>query len=695
MLGASEQCERCGEPLQANQLSCATCGAAVQNLSLADSAQDYVFGAEPEPSSMFLMPEGLTGSDPDRRNRRGSQDRLLLWIAVGLAAVSLFGGIAYYLYYLQVGNPVTALLPRDTVAYIRVGPPKRLQQAFETLDQWTHTRPIRDQLHQHESRLIESLLLDVGVNTTALNTLKQDLSELHIAVLPGEEDPVDQPYDLLFFLEFEQKEAHQKHFERLLPYYGHAGDERGTPFYIRHIGTTTLTLTQFEPYILVGWGSDAAVRQVLRNREEGPSNTLDDATGFRMAFRAHAHETDLWAYVRYDQLASVLLDQVLPPFLGGRRWDALRPYLSVLHATDVEGTGFAINIRGGVDGGRFGFYSRQFDGFEELAQPASPHQKQTLSAIPRNAVLTIATSFEEPAEALPLWSAPASQILQMAGVLEGLGTNFNRAQAETSTYLTDDVFPNISRELTLALVPRNDGSRTWLIAARVKNTRRALSVLERLLLPAFRGIAGPNESIHFREGTELRQIERHTTAPDSENSPPKQSLACWTDIGSLILLSDGCDIVRAAVDAEINENGLIQEETVQRALGQVPEGSAVLVLAQLRTLLKDLSARPLLSELIGPDFMAAATVSVFSDRLEIDANLSGISLGFLYATTLLDGDTFLTEESTPCRRLVERVCGDTPDSERCQTWTAKVAGSSSQACRTSLRTMAAMDARAR
>ena len=645
---------------------------------------------------MFLLPNVPEGFVYDR-NQDQQNERLMIWFAIGLAAVSIVTGILYYLYYLRVGNEVTALLPRDTVAYVNFGRGARLKETFTNLEMWENTRPVRAQLLDHERRLMQKALLDIGVTSAMLSYIERDLAELHIAVLPGDapKGSTRRPHDILFFLKLDKLTTRIALYTRLLPHFTQDATEAGVEFHIRRTrrrGASALAMVWVDQYFVIAWGSDSSLRQILRNRERGPNRTIEDVDSFRDAFRQHGRESSFWAWARRAELTSVVVDRLIGPRLDSEKRTALAQALLLLPESDVHGIAISGTPRAGLDHGRAGFYPEGGgDPFEELAEQTGLGQMRLLSAIPAEAIFAMIVQLEDPATVFGRWGGP---LLKLLGVLGAFGDNanpgatLNRLQAESGVHLTADVWPNLTREIGFALVEL-DGQPQWLLVANVRSTRRALSAISRLMKAAMSEGGGGSQSRYFSHENELYSIREVATW--ETGGAGSRDVACWTTVGSKLILAPTCAAVRMARDAEHDDAGIAQLAATARALAPLPERSTVLMLGHLRALLTLLFGKSEAFELLSDDFVAGAAVSVHADHIVLDSNLSALSLAFLWASAELDLER-THEESHDCENLEKVVCRNlSPD--QCQNWRDTIGNPTPDVCETGLRTLLNLDER--
>ncbi|MFT5434433.1 MAG: hypothetical protein ACI9OJ_005146, partial [Myxococcota bacterium] len=329
------------------------------------------------------MPLEMQPSSLHRRENRETA-RFKIWLALGLAATSILTGALYFVYYLRVGNPITSLLPRDTVAYVRIGQASSLKEAFHNLELWTNTRPVRGQVNLQERRLLSRLLLDVGIDSALLGRLEGHIAEAHLAILAPEQQSIgENRYDSLVFLRVDDEPTYRELVSRISPYFDKAGTEAGVDISVRGAGPTAMAFATFDGWIVLCWGGDVALRGVLRNRERGPSNSLNDSNGFRLAYRASAHDSDVWAYIRHDHLADYLAHQWLGPSLSVGQRRALARYAKRAVDSELEGIGLSAHLQAGSDAGVLGLYGGNLG---TVAAQTGLREKRTLDAVPSNAV---------------------------------------------------------------------------------------------------------------------------------------------------------------------------------------------------------------------------------------------------------------------------------------------------------------------
>ena len=677
------RCQRCGEALRPSQQRCAACGTAV------DAPREPTID-ELDRSSLFLVPNVVPSDTAERWNQR-EHHRLLLWIALGLAGVSVVGGLLYTLYYLRVGNRVTALLPRDTVAYVKVGSVAALEEAFLNLDLWETSRPVRERLRRAERRLVQAWLLDVGINLALLEEVQAALTSAHLAVVPAERmSPAELPYDVLFFLELRNAAVREKLLDRMAPFFQPAGDEGGVPFSIRRTGSSSVSMAEERDFVIICWGSDASLRDVLRRAQSGPSRSLDDAEAFRTAWRNAGRRSDVWAYIRHDDLIDLALGRLLGPMLSEPQRGAVQRHAHLLRHGGIEGVGLSIDVRGGIDLGRLGLYPAAGDDIEHFSDRVGVREKRTLASMPDDAVLAVAVTADDPGAIFSEWRGPVLDALSDLGAfgrLDDADSAVNHFQAASGVYFTKDIWPNLTHEAALAWLPREDGGLERLLVVAVNSVDRALDVVARIA--RHRYLDMPSEGVRYEvaERDGFGVVLRSAAAEDA----PEEML-CWTASGSKVLVAGTCGPIRRARAADEGGRTLDRLPAVSAALDALPGRNSALVIGRLRELLeRSLGPRSAL-EIVSRDFVAAAALTVAPERIEVAANVSPLALSFLWLAGLLDRLETPADDD-PCVSLVSAVCGAGGDRALCDGYRSQVSGSSRAACATALRMVQAFDAR--
>ena len=645
--------------------------------------------ADPGPSSLFLLPAELPDAPIGERRSEPHRSQFAVQAAAAIAAVSVLAGLLYTLYYLRVGNPVTALLPRDTVLYARAGSVADLHEALFNLDIWQSSRPIRERVRRHESDLLSGVLLDIGIGSTGFDALRESARALHLAVLaaaPGSAH--GRPYELLAFIEVPDPDARERLLNRIRPYFTRRKPQGDTAVYARWRGQSTLAMGSFDELVVLCWGEEDTLRRVLENRGRGPSGSLNDEPGFRVAYRDGARDADVWMWTRRDHLVRALVERVVAPHLGGNaKRLAVAAHARVL-TSGIASMAASTSVRGGFDFGHLGLYPAEDAAFEAVSLALGTRERRALDAIPANAEVAIALSLNDPAAVLTLIWQPVAAALAEVGDWDP-NQELNRFQAESGVNLLRQVWPLLGREVAWAQVPVDEDA-TWMVVVQVKSVDRATLVMDRIVEHLARTrffeagrithtIAGAGSNHRVTRTVEHLEPDGSFTPDDSTEA------LCWGFSGSRVIVSSRCDVVVRAQRADDMGTGLDRDERISLALDGLPSRTTAIVIHWLRPYLRRaLGPRPVF-DLISDEFVAVTAVTVEEEGVVLDSNVSPLALGFIGLTGLLDMNAPGTHEEDPCGRLVARVCREVSDPMLCAQWKALVPRNPASACRTGLR----------
>jgi hypothetical protein len=694
---SDDRCHRCGEPLQPGQVTCAICGTEAQTQFLPDSEETVAFGSEGGPSSVFLLPTHTTaGALPSYRQ---NTNRFALWIAMGLSAVSIVSGLVYYFHYLRVGNRVTEILPSDTVAYVRLGRPEVLEEAFLSLNLWETSRPVRTLLQSHQHVLVRQLLLDVGLSSATLSELKAGTTEIHVALATNSSHEVTgQRYDMLVFFRIKDPELHERVVERMEPFFSPLGSQSGVEIATRRVGPTMLALSTFEDFVVLCWGTDATLRRVLRNRKRGPKRSLNDDEAFRVAFRDRARNTNMWTYVRYDHMLDMTLSNLVFPKLTPRQQRELIRHRNVFSPDLLETLTIETNIRNGYETTRMHVYPRASEDISLAAQQIGRQPKRTLQAMPHDAILSIALTIEQPKVLLERWRSPIVRALHDLRLIDNiaqLDEALSQLTKESQVRFDEDVWPVFANEIGISWFPvgkEGDIEPMWIIA--VHDADRALKLMSRLakhVIPASSFLASAGiEVVEADHGGQLQTKSVLARKKGSTPDGPLTEVLCWRHQNGFLLVARECATVDRGIAACNNQQGLDQEPSVKTILKDHGEANTALVMARPIPLAQWLG-QPATLPLVRSDFVAVSTVDLHEDRVALNANISPVTLAFLWASnaddplhiaSALDG-----EKQSACDQLVNVVCDSLSDKSLCPAWKAKVLSTPDTACETGLRTL--------
>jgi hypothetical protein len=632
--------------------------------------------------------------------RRGyyEHQRLLTWIAVGLALVSIIGGVLYHLYYLRAGNTVTSLLPKDTVAYMRVISPDSVEESFHNLDLWQSSRPVRESMHAYERRIVSAMLLDIGINNALLQEFKKATHVMHLALLPAVQLSRRFPFDVVVFFEFQNHYIRDHLMGRIEPYFTGQGQDGGVDFFLKKTGASNYAMAAFERTLVVSWGSADVIRELLRRRDEGPSGSLNDVDGFRAAYEAGGHTAEFWSYFRADSLPRAALQQLRTATRGSPVAPWVEQLSHLFNIGDVEGIGFAVYSGHGEDHGRMRVYSSAAYSLKQLANQMGARPKRSLAVIPADAVLAVVTTVEKPAAFFESWRQSIVRLfgeLNISQVLDLSVPAMNRFQAESGVVFSREVWPNLSKEIGVALLSREeDNSLGWLLVFQVQNVNRALKTVDKMLKHAFADRAGKfrRTRYDFSEDDEFHQIHRSDERKGVQGEWEQMgrvSVLCWSAVGRHLVFADDCDLVHRSRHAEALDETMDDNETLAATLKSLPQENTLLILARLPWIIAHYRKDWPMLKWVRSDFMLAAALTIHDDGLELVSNLSALPITFLAANPGVNAQSETNTED-PCKKLVASVCDNVQSIDLCEQWRAEVAQSQAQACQTGLRTMSSL-----
>jgi hypothetical protein len=682
------RCQRCGEVLRASTSVCPTCGHVFDRAHSDDDDSDFTLAGDSGPSSVFLLPRDPPDRLPNRREIRGSS-RLKIWIAGGLATVSLIGGLLYYITYLQVGNKVTELLPSDTVAYVQIAPTGKLESAFRDLDLWQTSNPVRDQIYEHEKTLVANLLLDIGINISLVETLKAGITEAHIAVLaPAQRTHLQMPYDVVLFLKFENDQLSEEFTSRLNPFFETVGEENGVTVRVRKSGSPFLSLAQFDDYTAICWGSDAALRRILKNRGSDGSDTLNEAKSFRKAFQDNNENADVWMYVQYNHLVDMILLGLLRSRVKMGRVRSLYRGRRLLTRGNIDGLGVAVRLKSGQDKSEIVLYPEDKTSLKSFARETGRASKETLSAIPHDAVFAAAFTIANIGSLLNRFGEDVFRMaahLGSAKSLVGFGDRVKALHHAIAQRHGQEIRRVFSGEFAFSLLPAGPaGELAPLLVVKVEKTEEAVELTKKVVTSVYSvGQQKGADALRIDNGKEMSRLIDGST----EESTVHEWL-CWAADHSMLLIARQCATVHRALKASRSGKTIGSSSAVSAALKTVTTYNTALLVGRMRSLVQWLYQNKKTSDLIKENFVAAVSVAVHADRIKINSNISPLSLGFLWITANRNRvEPAHKAPSDPCAELVASVCEDVTDQKLCNEWKTKVKGLPEPACATGLRTL--------
>ena len=332
---------------------------------------------------------------------------------------------------------------------------------------------------------------------------------------------------------------------------------------------------------------------------------------------------------------------------------------------------------------------------KQLSRQLGARTKKSLSVIPSDAVFAAITTVDKPSELFETWGQDIMRLLGEVNIIQITDLSMsalNRFQAESGILFSRELWPNLSREVGVALLRRDaDDSLGWLWVVYVQNTERAIKTLDKLLTNIFVNGGGKyrRERYEFSRDDELNQVHRiieQKSGPGQWGQVEKHSSLCWSVVGRHIVLADDCDLVHRAKHADAWDETLEDDESLARTLEAMPPENTALVVARLPWLFEHYAEQWSINKWVHSDFMFAAALTLQPDGIEVTSNLSALPVSFIAAYEKLKPAS-VADVDEPCRRLEASVCNSIVSADLCELWRADLVGSHAQACRTALRTM--------
>jgi len=656
------------------------------------------FSQELGPSGVFLLP---SRDDANAlRNVRPKTNRLAVWIAIGLGLMSALGGIVYYMHYHRVGNRVTEILPRDTVAYVYAGQPLALEESVLSLNRWASSRPIRNQLTLRQQLFVRAKLLDMGLSSSALVDLKEGAREIHLAVLAdSSRAPTVSPYSTLIFLAFDNNDVRDQLIARIEPFFDHVGPESGVDIAVRRTAEGIVGLASFEEYVVLSLGGDAPIRQVLRNRKRGPNHSLNDDISFRDAYRARERQSYFWSYARYDHALSYGLSRWVYPYLTASQQQELNVHRHLFSPDLLAGLSFNARVTHGDEQAMIRLYPSPEADLTATARLMGEQKKRTLTAIPSDAVFAAALTVQEPNTLINTRSEPllrAIKDLQFTDLANTLDTLVQHIE-QSSIQVQTDIWDNLANEVALAWIPTpNQETPQPLVVIPVQETGKAhqttLLLAKQVLrpLPFFAGasptIVDTKSGGHIRMGPQAPQADAALPSDDSH------VLLCWRTHQGFWIAGRQCGVVERAVQTIEEGNGLSSLAPINDSLTEEQTTNTGFIALRPTALMRWLA--PQQASFVRDDFWATASIHVTQDYISIASNISPVSIATHQAMqkeTHTNSEHASNDHADPCKQLVSAVCDSLHDNSHCPEWTEKVRGTPTTACEAGLRTLQALD----
>ncbi|MBT9559629.1 MAG: hypothetical protein IV100_26605 [Myxococcales bacterium] len=678
----------------------------------------------------------MSPSLPEVGRREPERKRILVWLAIGLSAVSLSTGILREWHHSRAGNRVSDVLPPETALYLRLGGLGLIEEQVLGLDVWRSTLPLRGVVAREQQLVVSGAPFDLPLSQSLLDSLKHGVGATHVAVVPVEGGG----FETLLALELIADGAAKALDQQLLSDFRDIGERAGVRVLRSASPSLPVHAARVNDLAFLAFGGSRTLEHVLDGLTDEPAWSLSDTDGFRSAFDLASRADPVFLY--------------LPPAFQG----ALGRSIGLPLSPDESGTaplGLAIRFDRGHERAVIGF-TAEGDEFEAAEAVLAVTRKRALDVVPATASAAAAFSFKD---GPGFWSMIRPPLLEaIAGSPSGAAaalSNLNRTQAETGLSLMSDVLPRLSGEVAIAVVPTSSraatrgasafGSRDstpapkdgadeprapgWVVVARSFDPEPVIAAAFDLAsaweLPGgMLGSDGDQKLSGDRSHGPLGRLERRFRSGMHElvrvnaaSGGPAEEVLCATIAGDYLVFGAPCSVVDASRRAHETGDGFGRLPSVAAALSELPDrNTAVAVgwLAELVALLPDswlspalgaplatgargpgsgdaaTSPRSRIVDFVSDRFVVAAALTVSRDLVRFDLDVSPVSLSLLAMAAIREA-----ARPESCERLHREACplgrAASTVSEPCATFEETLRSLPADACERALRGLWALE----
>jgi hypothetical protein len=577
---------------------------------------------------------------------------LATWLAVFVLVAAVVGGVVYQQHWVDAGGEVARLVPASTPAYVAIPLPAEQLARARALERFADPAALERDA-QTAGPLAEGVAGTVaGVPFDVLRRLWASADTLRVVTQPGTAGSAV----LLFFEIANERDRRvlrhqlQSALATTGRVMGHAiesfvGDAQPLPWTDE---TQRTRLVELEPHIVLGFGSDEVLDDLIQARVTGRTQPIARRDGFDVD--AESRGAPMWAALDPAWLADLarpLVDRVVVDPVAFR--------LSVVDR--VRSLDFTDSFDGPDE--RVWARIQTRDGaFTEALRPAlrgSGHALlRTLPAPPRVAVSLSLESAAAGLEALARLLPRVTDILieDDAPDQRAIAARFSAMRAAAGTADLDRAFRG---ELVWFAPAAETGGPAWLFAVGVADSALAEGVIETMVAAAlgpdwrFGTVFGGGSAWHIAELDDRAGVEG------------ERPRLVWRVL-------DGVAIFAPSVAALESVEGWAREgapslAVVERAVRVLPPRPVLVILADTATLE---AAGPPGTELVAarlrPDFLAAASLEVDADGLSVVSNIGALTA--LAALSATDSATLDVLGGAPlpddCAAAVDILCRNRP-----------------------------------
>ncbi len=673
---------------------------------------------------------------PEVGRREPERKRILVWLAIGLSAVSLSTGILREWHHSRAGNRVSDVLPPETALYLRLGGLGLIEEQVLGLDVWRSTLPLRGVVAREQQLVVSGAPFDLPLSQALLESLKHGVGATHVAVVPIDGGG----FETLLALELTADGAAKALDQQLLSGFKDIGERSGVRVLRSASPSLPVHAARVNDLAFLAFGGSSTLEHVLDGLTDEPAWSLSDTDGFRNAFDLANRTDPVFLY--------------LPPAFQG----ALGRSIGLPLSPDDSGAaplGLAIRFDRGHERAVIGF-TAEGDEFEAAEAVLAVTRKRALDVVPATASAAAAFSFRD---GPGFWSIIRPPLLEaIAGSAAGAAaalSNLNRTQAETGLSLMTDVLPRLSGEVAIAVVPTSSRTKTrtanafggsdlppepglgadavsppgWVVIARSFDPEPVIAAAFDLAaaweLPG--GVLGSGSDSILggeRSSGALGRLERRFRAGmhqlvrvNATSGVPGEEVLCATIAGDHLVFGAPCSVVEASRRAHETGDGFGRLPSVAAALAELPDrNTAVAVgwLAELVALVPDswmtpalgspviagaqapgdravaISPRARIIDFLSDRFVVAAALTVSRDLVRLDLDVSPVSLSLLAMAAIREA-----ARPESCERLHREACplgrAASAVSEPCATFEETLRSLPADACERALRGLWALE----
>ncbi|MCB9728462.1 MAG: hypothetical protein H6744_04000 [Deltaproteobacteria bacterium] len=601
---------------------------------------------------------------PDRRpvllpsdEGGGPSPSLTVWLAVFVLAAAVIGGAVYQQLWVDVGGEVARLVPASAPVYVKMPSPfEQLERAL-ALDRFAAPEELRHTAQTSGPLADGAVGALAGVPLPALRRLLVSADAVRLVTQPSPRGT-----SALLFFEIPGERERRVLRSQLAPLLATTGRTMGHPIesFLADGGPLPWTddalrarLVELEPHIVLGFGPEDGVEELIQARVTGRSQPVARREGFdvesdEVPVPLRAALDPAWA----ADVARPLVERVVADPIGFRL-SVVDRVGSIAISDDFVGSEERVSVR----------LTTRADAVTEAHRPAlrgATHPLlRGLPARPRLAVGVSLASLDAGLGAMAELLPAAAALLADA---EGPGERslIARFASATSTAASSNLDRTMGGEVVLFLPADDPSPLAWRLAVSVDDSAAAEGVLESMVA----AVLGPEwrYGTVFGEGAAWHVAERDHPPADA----PTERVV-WRVLDRVAVFAP--DVAALESIAAWSRDGGAAIPVVERALRALPSRAPVVVLADVPTVAR---ASPpgldVVTSRLRQDFLFSAAVRLAPDTLELVTNTGAFTaLAALAATDHGTLETLGASDLSPsCTGVLQWLCRTRPLAFLCE-----------------------------